>query len=426
MGSFATSIRYLMTHGDHRFRTCQAFIDCAYRMVQDQRIRRASEFYFQSVMSETDRAILDSVRSHDLIRASEEESRGVAYSSKVFDILSKHSSYALQAAHITSSSRLWMTSLVMGMSCKFGKPTLVLSITPSVAGNPIVHHLLGRDINLRELPSTDIDFVHQDPYLICHLMRIVTLRSVEHLLGIRSDSVHHLSRTAGVFGMVNGFVGAVDGNSVGTLTINLVLWLSGAPPMSAMGGLLKSEDFKYRVKNFIESTMKEVDTTSDTYLHAHEIFARSQSCQTHRIHPSIQSCLLGDHDVSLILNAPAYSDRFVNVVKYIGRPFPITTLLSSPVTDILGDPSRLNLRTARRDALSVGCRILSAYLMARVQAVRTTPLHTINYLMGWGDGYMSGTYVAFDWDVIIYMLVKSFPQLRRYIHVIFAPRRIMY
>jgi hypothetical protein len=196
----------------------------------------------------------------DLIRAAEDEIRGEGHLNLLISEIVRHGVRILRKrqGNIFSTSRL--KDKMWGRVIVWLLPSLLLCITISTDNNNVVESVLGidaaREFTKRSAHSLWADESNSDPFLLTHMLKTCTRATVEDLLGFKLKVDGARTSDGGIFGKVQGFLGSVTGDGQGKLTMNLVVWLMGAPTLSQMTQSLRSREFREKVEQYIKSVVR--------------------------------------------------------------------------------------------------------------------------------------------------------------------------
>ncbi|EAU82018.2 ATP-dependent DNA helicase PIF1 [Coprinopsis cinerea okayama7 len=115
-------------------------------------------------------------------------------------------------------------------------------------------------VDLRQTPQTAgpdskrrATNIAGDPYASAKYFHFIVQAVLETLLGIEVSKSHPPRRKEGIFGIVQAYVGTVESQGRGTLHLHILIWLKDAPTPSRLRDLLQSEDFRQRVRDYVDA-----------------------------------------------------------------------------------------------------------------------------------------------------------------------------
>ena len=260
--SFVQQCCRLLKYHDRRFRTHHSFPFAVFGMQQKRQALSSARIQMsQAGFAEVARTF-STLRYEDLEKAAEEEKEGLSVSDGRIRLLRRHVSAT--AGRVTGSDQAWATyrSQIWGMTYALNPLSLWITINPNDLQDPIVQIFAGADIdmdNFNPLIGPDADQrarnVAHDPYAAAKYFVYLVDTILQELLGIRHTE-SRVTSTEGIFGLVSGYFGVVEAQGRGTLHLHLLVWLRNAPTPAQMLELLKSEQFRNRLCQFIRANIR--------------------------------------------------------------------------------------------------------------------------------------------------------------------------
>jgi hypothetical protein len=207
--------------------------------------------------------LLSTITADDFLKASQEETRGVPFSSPAVRILRRQLSAVKTKVQGSDESRTSIRSKIWGTNLLHNPPSLWVTINPSDTQDPIAQVLAGVEIDLDRFCKTagpdGVDRASNmasDPYASAKFFHLMITAILEVLIGVSKGRRGKIRRNNGIFGMVKSYVGTVEAQGRGSLHLHLLLWLAGAPTARELKHALSNENFRGKVKEYIKSTIR--------------------------------------------------------------------------------------------------------------------------------------------------------------------------
>jgi hypothetical protein len=269
---YEAHVRWALQYEDRRFRKDPHFPFQVFGVCQKRQVCRASVLQMKKRSYFEHQNILSTISSQDLVKASQEETRGVPFSNPAVRILRSQLSAVKTKVQGSDESRVSIRSKIWGTNLLHNPPNLWVTINPSDMQDPIAQVLAGADIDLDRFcktagpDSADRAFnMASDPYAAANFFHFMIKTILEVLIGVNRSRNSIVSRKEGIFGMVNSYVGAVEAQGRGSLHVHMLLWLSGAPTASELKKALSdSTQLRDKIKQYIKSTIRADLGTKDT------------------------------------------------------------------------------------------------------------------------------------------------------------------
>ncbi len=136
-----------------------------------------------------------------------------------------------------------------------------MTINLSDTDEPVIQVLCGEEIDMDRFdrmagPDADVRArnVASNPLAAAEGFHFLMDVVLDALLGISSTGRNVKSRPR-VLGTVSAYFGVVEAQGRGTLHLHTILWLKDAPNTDEMHDLLQKEDFRGKMKSYIESVI---------------------------------------------------------------------------------------------------------------------------------------------------------------------------
>jgi len=209
--------------------------------------------------------IISQLKPSDLIKASEEETKGVPFSNPAVRALRKQLSAVCTRVKGTDKSRQHVRSKIWGTSLIFNPPSLWITLNPSDSQDPIAQVLAGVEIDLDKFCDTvgptsaeRAANVASDPYASAEFFHFMIKKILETLFGLkkRTSGGTGPERKDGIFGRIQSYVGTVESQGRGTLHLHMLVWIHDAPTSEEMQAALKTSEFREKVSEYIGSIIK--------------------------------------------------------------------------------------------------------------------------------------------------------------------------
>jgi Helitron helicase-like domain at N-terminus len=266
---YEAHVRWALQYEDRRFRKDPHFPFQVFGVCQKRQVCRASVLQMKKRSYFEHQNILSTVSAQDLVKASQEETRGVPFSNPAVRVLRSQLSAVKTKVQGSDESRISIRSKIWGTNLLHNPPSLWVTINPSDTQDPIAQVLAGVEIDLDNFCKTAgpdsadrASNMASDPYASARFFHLMIETILEVLIGVNRSRNNNISRKEGIFGMVNSYVGAVEAQGRGSLHLHMLLWLKGAPTASELKNALSdSSHFRDKIKEYVKSTIRaDLDT----------------------------------------------------------------------------------------------------------------------------------------------------------------------
>lgn len=259
--SYETHARWALRYEDKRFRKDHHFMFQLFSVIQKRQLCSAAALQISKRTFLRFENAIRNLQTSDFDAAAAQERAHEAFTDPTMKAL-RETVNAVRAKVVgTDESRIQIRSLIWGMCTMKNPPSLWLTINPADTQDPIAQVLCGEDIDLDHFCSLDhrpnSPAVAADPFASASFFHIIINAVLQHLLKIkRFRTACSLEREQGIFGTVDGFIGTVEAQGRGTLHLHMLLWLKGSVPSHEMKRMLSTEEFRNRVKTFIDANIR--------------------------------------------------------------------------------------------------------------------------------------------------------------------------
>ncbi|KAF5389042.1 hypothetical protein D9757_004879 [Collybiopsis confluens] len=260
--SLKDHIRWALEYHDRRFRLHPHFPFTMFSIVQKREAMSSAKIQMSGPDAERQMRIISSVTPKDLKQSAEEEDAKKPISNAAVRTLRKHVFGAAarvegsDAACMAHRSKIWSTTMMEG------PPTVWITINPADIHNPIAQVFARVDIDLDNfVKETGPDStararnVAQDPFAAAKFHHFIINTILETLFGIKVNRFL-IQRKTGVFGELNAYLGVDEVQNRGTLHTHMLLWFRHAPSVDETTSLLKSDDFRQKMVEFIKRNVR--------------------------------------------------------------------------------------------------------------------------------------------------------------------------
>lgn len=260
---YETHVRWAMEYQDRRFRKDLHFIFQVFGVIQKRKVCSSAKLQIDKSQYKRHEMAIRRLKPADLLKAAEEEKRRAPISNPAARALRELVSSLRTKVPGTDESRTGMRSQIWGLTTMKNPASLWVTINPSDTHDPIAQVFAGEDINMEDFMQTAGPNSTQrsrniaaDPFAAAKFFHYLIKVILEELFGIKVNKDSSITRERGVLGIVEGYIGSVEAQGRGTLHLHILLWLRGAPTPSEMKALLRTENFRRRVRDYISTTIK--------------------------------------------------------------------------------------------------------------------------------------------------------------------------
>lgn len=260
--SLIEQTRWSLQQHDRRFRHHQSFVFIACNQQQRRDALNSCSVLMRRRDFEEHARKFANLTVQDLEKAAEEESKGLPISNPnardLIQLTFGTASRVIAADSIRNTYRKELRSA----SVYFGPPSVWITINPDDLNDPIAQVFVGEDIDLDNFAKTHgpskqerARNVARDGFAAAKYFHFIINTVLETLIGVKASS-KRFENTKGIFGVVEAYYGTVECQGRGSLHVHLLLFLKGAPSWSEMQALLKTEEFREKVKAFMRANFR--------------------------------------------------------------------------------------------------------------------------------------------------------------------------
>jgi len=260
--SYESHARWALMYHDRRFRKDPQFPFQIFGVCQKRQVCRSAVLQMKRSTYARHREMITNLTPADLIKASEEETRGVLYSNPGVRALRTEIRGIRSRITGTDESRTSIRSEIWGNNLLFNPPALWITMNPPDTQDPIAQVLAGAEINLDQFCNTaGPDHTQRalniasDPYASAQYFHFMIRTLLEVVFGIRASS-GRIMRQPGAFGTVQAYIGTVEAQGRSTLHLHLLVWLKDAPSTTEMKVALKSPAYRAKIQEFISRNIR--------------------------------------------------------------------------------------------------------------------------------------------------------------------------
>ena len=274
--SYEAHVRWALQYEDRRFRTDLHFPFQVFGVCQKRQVCRASILQMKRGSYLRHQNLLSTIKANDLIKASEEETRGVPFSNPAVRTLRNQLKAVKTRVQGSDESRISIRGKIWGTNLLHNPPSVWVTINPADTQDPIAQVMAGADIDLDNFCNTAgpdnterATNIAADPYASAHFFHFMIKTILEVIFGISRRRNGMFERKEGVFGTIKSYIGTVEAQGRGSLHLHLLLWLEGAPTARELKLALTNDTFREKIKRFIKETIRaDLDGKSSSQVQA--------------------------------------------------------------------------------------------------------------------------------------------------------------
>ena len=267
---FGEHIKWALRYHDRRFRKHETFPFVAFGIQQRREALRSARIQMKRKNFEADANLLSTVTPAKLQQAQMEEEKNLPISDPAVRLLRKHVHATGGRVMGSDQSRYQLRSQMWSTAIYLGPPSLWVTINPCDLHDPIAQIFAGEKIDMDKflaLAGPDKDKraknISDDPYAAAKFFHFLIKTILKVLFGIEATS-YQIHSKKGIYGRVAAYFGAVESQGRGTLHLHIILWLKNTPMSDEIQELLKSSEFRERVKAFIRANIRASTPGLDT------------------------------------------------------------------------------------------------------------------------------------------------------------------
>lgn len=248
---------WAMRYTDGRFKRSPNFYFDIFGIVQKREVSQRAALRLSRSSWSRLAPRLQRLSPDDFAQAMDEESRKIPISNSTIAEFVREVAIIRGNMVGSDAARSSMRPDIWGTCIYFGNPWIWLTINPADIHDPIVTYLLDSCFDLEAFDpldgpsSTDRQKrLVEDPFIAAEYFNIVISAILHHLVGVKKQG-SSVSSIPGVLGDVCAYYGIVESQGRGSLHIHLLLWLNNTPTSDDIKALLRTDEFKATLREFI-------------------------------------------------------------------------------------------------------------------------------------------------------------------------------
>jgi len=258
--SYEEHVRWCLAYYDRRFRVHPTFIFAAFGILQ----KRKALFSARHQMKRRDFEALShlNLTAEDLREAQADEAANRPISNPRVRLLRKHVWATAGRVLGSDASRAKYRGDIWGTSLYLNPVSVWITINPNDLHDPLVQVFAGESINMNDFNPTagpDGDArarnVANDPYAAAKYFKTIVDLLLSKLFGV-DVTPYTVHNRPGILGRVRAYFGVVEAQGRGTLHLHMLMWLVGAPTSDEMRELLKKDEFRQRIAEWIRANIR--------------------------------------------------------------------------------------------------------------------------------------------------------------------------
>ncbi|KAF9040359.1 hypothetical protein BDZ89DRAFT_1210221 [Hymenopellis radicata] len=268
---FTDHIRWALRYHDGRFRRHETFPFTAFGIQQRRQGLGAARLQTRRRNFDRDVEILSTITAEKLQHAQKQEERGERVTDPAVQLLKSHIHATAGKVVGSNASKHRLKSQIWSTSIALGPPSLWITINPCDLHDPIAQIFAGEKIDLDDFLATQGPDAHQraqniaqDPYAAAKFFHFLIHAILTTLFGVTTTK-HRVHSEKGIFGYVSAYFGVVESQGRGSLHFHLLVWLLHAPTLAEMQDLLRTEEFREKVRNYIRANVRAYTPGMDSH-----------------------------------------------------------------------------------------------------------------------------------------------------------------
>ena len=214
---YEVHVRWALQYVDRRFHKDPHFPFQVFRVCQKRQVcwalilqmKKGSYFRYQNLLS--------TITAKDLMKASQEETRGVPFSNPAVRSLCSQLTAVKTKVQGSDESRMSVRGKIWGTNLLHNPPSIWVTINPADTQDPIAQVLAGANIDLDDFcktagpDSSDRAMnIASDPYASAKFFHLMIETILEVLFGISKCRNGIIARKEGIFGIIKSYVGTIE------------------------------------------------------------------------------------------------------------------------------------------------------------------------------------------------------------------------
>ena len=254
--------RWALRYCDQRFRKDPQFPFQVFGVCQKRQVCRSAALQMKRSAYQHNRDMIARLKPADLLKASQEETRGVPFSHPGVRALRQQIVAIRTRVSGTDEARFCAQAMIWGTIVMCNPVCIWATINPGDTQDPIAQVMAGAEVDLDAFLKTAgpdrarcAQNIAGDPYAAAKFFHFMINSLLEVVFGIKS-SKGRVQRQEGVFGIVQSYIGTVEAQGRGSLHLHILFWLKDAPTASRMKEGLRDPRFRDKIKKYIASTIR--------------------------------------------------------------------------------------------------------------------------------------------------------------------------
>lgn len=259
---FASHVRWCLQYHDRRFRKHESFPFLAFGMLQKREVLSSARLQMRRRDFGRIAAALSAITVEQLRAAEREEAANQPISDASVRLLVRHVQATARRVRGSNQCRTSYRSQIWSTALVHGPPSGWLTINLTDVHDPTFQFLAGEDIDLDAFvatlgpdPKQRAANVAADPYAAAKFFHYTIRTILETLFKIRVTQFQVKSEM-GVLGEVTAYFGTVESQNRGSLHLHMLFWLKNTPSPDEMLELLKSEEFRDKIRAYIKANIR--------------------------------------------------------------------------------------------------------------------------------------------------------------------------
>ena len=260
--SLSEHAKWLLEQHDYRFRTHELFPFAVFSVLQRRQALLSARLQMRRRYFDGEWNLYSSITPQDMKQAAEEEERGEPITNSAIRLMKKRAYATWKPVVGSDSGRLNMRTDIQATCMHFGQPSIWATINPDDVNDPVAQVFAGEDIDMDKFdklkgPNKQARAanVSGDPYAASKFFDFIVKTVLESLVGVKVSS-RRVEIRKGVFGRVRAYYGTVECQGRGALHLHILIWLEGSHTTERVKELLKTEEFRERVRRYIEQNVR--------------------------------------------------------------------------------------------------------------------------------------------------------------------------
>ncbi|KAF7310088.1 ATP-dependent DNA helicase [Mycena indigotica] len=384
--SYEEQVKWALQHTSGRFRRHTSFIFQVFGVLWKRQVCRSAALHVDHDKFLSDYGEFMRLRPKDLLDASEEENHQVTISNPVLRLLRQHITTVRSKVVGTDENRVGIRAQIWGMTLKFNPPTIWTTINLSDTNDPIAQVLAGQEIDLDNFiakagpnASERARIISTDPFAAAEYFHLVVKLVLSEMIGVTvgakdprlPDYAERQQRTE-------------ERNAAVLQSHQCSLYYC----------------LKNRSGKLICKRGHPWPTYDDDWVDSEGNWGpKRRSSFINPWNPPIFSVTRSNMDIKLLTNSWETKDIAFYITLYIAKK------------QVQAANASAILSTSKAFARRQGGSVLNKYYSENQQKNASTMRKYTCYLMGWGDRYISHTFVKIYWDSATAALRRAFPHL---------------